>query len=463
MRAFIAIIGVVAYAFVLPSSGHAQPQASTAEQVAEVRIHGNHTTPDVEIIKLTGITLGESVTADTLTRVTKRLRDSGRFKDVDVLKRYRSLADASQVSLIVIVHEYPNVDPGIPGAPLPPVPGPIRRLLSQTMFLPIVSYSEGYGFTYGGRASFVDVFGDGGRVSVPLTWGGTRRAAVELEKTFDDESRVSRVLSRVTGGAGIQRRENPHFELPDTRQQIWGRVDKDLFRSLRVGGGASWTDVGYGLREVPSTRLDDRFTAVGADLTVDTRHDPIFPRNAVYAQASWERLNFARAAGGGGTIRLGDAVADRVARNFDSGPSINRYRNEARGYLGMFGQSVLAVRALHQRVDRPLPPYEQPLLGGASTLRGHAAGSFVGDNLFASSVELRVPLSSPMGVGRLGISAFADAGAVYDHGVRLRDASFHQGFGGGVFMLATLFQLNLDVAYGVDNKVRVHFMTGFSF
>ena len=55
------------------------------------------------------------------------------------------------------------------------------------MFLPIVSYSEGYGFTYGARASFVDVLGEGGRVSVPLTWGGTRRAAVEIEKTFDDD------------------------------------------------------------------------------------------------------------------------------------------------------------------------------------------------------------------------------------------------------------------------------------
>ena len=449
MRTFMAILGVLAYTFVCSPNASAQTastqaagqgaSAQAAEQVAEVRIHGNHTTPDVEIIKLTGITLGESVTAETLSLVTKRLRDSGRFRDVDVLKRYRSLTDASQVSLIVIVHEYPNVDPGIPGAPLPPVPGPIRRLMSQTMFLPIVTYSEGYGFTYGGRAAFVDVLGEGGRVSVPLTWGGTRRAAVELEKTFDDESRVSRVFSRLSGGAGIQRRENPFFELPDTRQQVWGRIDKDLVRGLRVGGGASWTDVGYGLKDVPSTRLDDRFTTVSADLTVDTRHDPIFPRNAVYAQTGWERLNF------------------------DSGPSINRYRNEARGYLGVYGQSVLAVRALHQRVDAPLPPYEQPLLGGASILRGHAAGSFVGDNLFASSVELRVPLSSPMGIGRLGISAFADAGAVYNHGVKLRDATFHQGFGGGVFMLATLFQLNLDVAYGVDNKVRVHLMTGFSF
>jgi outer membrane protein assembly factor BamA len=442
-----ALVLMCAFLFLIQSrsEAHQQPSANApvnapgGEHVAEVRIHGNHTTPDDAVIKLTGITLGDPVTAETLPQVAQRLRDSGRFKDVDVLKRYRSLADPSQVSLIVVVHEYPSVDPGIPGAPLPPVPGPIRRLLSQSMFLPIISYAEGYGFTYGARASFVDVLGEGGRISVPLTWGGTRRAALEIEKTFDDDMPMSRVFSRVQAGAGISRRENPHFELPDTRQQIWGRVDKDLLRELRVGGGVSWTDVGFGLKETPSTRLDNRFTTVGVDVTVDTRHDPIFPRNAVYAQAGWERLNFS------------------------DGPSINRYRNEARGYLGVIGQSVLAVRALHQRVDRPLPLYEQALLGGASLLRGFHAGSFAGDNLFASSVELRVPLSSPMNVGRLGVSAFADMGAVYGHGVRLRDTTLHKGVGGGVFMLATLFQLNLDVAYGIDNKVRVHFMTGFQF
>lgn len=437
----LVLVPLLATVFARPAFAQAVGQTAepVVEKVAEVRIHGNHATPDEEVIKLTGITLGDSVTADTLPQVTKRLRDSGRFKDVDVLKRYRSLSDASQVSLIVIVHEYPSIDPGIPGAPLPPVPGPIRRLMSQSMFLPILSYAEGYGFTYGARASFVDVMGEGGRVSVPLTWGGTRRAAVELEKTFDDESPVSRVFSRLSGGAGISRRENPHFDLPDTRQQVWGRIDKDIIRELRIGGGAGWTDVGYGLRDVPATRLDDRFTTVGADLTVDTRHDPIFPRNAVYAQTGWERLTF------------------------NSGPSINRYRNEARGYLGVFGQTVLAVRALHQRVDRPLPPYEKPLLGGASILRGHRAGAFAGDNLFASTVELRVPFSSAMGIGRMGVSAFADMGAAYDHGVRLRDATFQRGYGAGFFTLAPVVQLNLDVAYGVDNKVRVHFRTGFSF
>jgi hypothetical protein len=431
MRTFILVLGLVC-------CGIATAGAQVVEHVAEVRIHGNHTTADADIVKLTGVTLGDPFTAETVTLVARRLRDSDRFKDVDVLKRYRSIADPSQVSLIVIVHEYPSAEPVLPGVPLP-VPSPIRRLLDQTMFMPIVGFTEGYGFTYGARASFVDVLGEGGRISVPLTWGGARRAAVEVEKTFDDEMPMSRVLSRIQGGAGVTRRVNPHFDIPDRRQQVWGRVDKDLLRELRIGGGLTWTDIGFGRSELPLERVDTRFTTVGADVTLDTRHDPVFPRNAVYAQTGWERLNFS------------------------AGPTVNRYRNEARGYLGVFGQTVLAARALHQRVDAPLPIYEQALLGGASLLRGHRAGAFAGDNLFASSVELRVPLSSPMGISRLGITIFADAGAAYDHGVRLRDAAFHRGFGVGVFSLASVIQLNLDVAYGIDNKVRVHFRTGFQF
>ena len=52
------------------------------------------------------------------------------------------------------------------------------------MFLPIVSFADGYGFTYGGRVSTVDLLGIDERLSVPLTWGGTRRAALEFERPF---------------------------------------------------------------------------------------------------------------------------------------------------------------------------------------------------------------------------------------------------------------------------------------
>ena len=52
------------------------------------------------------------------------------------------------------------------------------------MFMPLLTYADGYGFTYGGRATFADVLGKRGRLTVPLTWGGVRRAAIEGEKRF---------------------------------------------------------------------------------------------------------------------------------------------------------------------------------------------------------------------------------------------------------------------------------------
>jgi outer membrane protein assembly factor BamA len=414
----------------------ARAQQTPPEVVAEIRVHGNHTTPDEEVIKLTGIAVGQPVTADTIAEVAKRLRASHRFDEVEVRKRYRSLTDLSQIAVIVLVQEYPTGAPGIPmpGVPHVPIPGPLRRIRNALMLMPILSYQDGYGFTYGGRASFVDLIGKEGRISVPLTWGGTRRAAVEIEKGFKRGP-----LSRITGGAAIARRENPHFDLPDLRNQLWAAADREIVDGLRVGVHGGWTDVGFGHRSDPLTRLDDRFTTFGTDVIVDTRHDPVFPRNAIYARAAWDRVNFTHWS------------------------TVNRYQTEVRGYVGLIGQTVLSVRARSERADGPLPPYEQPLLGGASTLRGFRAGAFAGDNLFTSSAELRIPLTSPMNVGRLGVSVFTDAGAVYNDGQRLRDATFQRGVGAGLFFLATIFQLNIDVAHGLDGGTRVHVMTGFSF
>ena len=73
------------------------------------------------------------------------------------------------------------------------------------------------------------------------------------------------------------------------------------------------------------------YVNVGADVTVDTRVDPTYPRNAIYATAGWEQLRF------------------------DGGASVGRLRTEARGYVGLFGQSVLSLRARYHRADAPLP------------------------------------------------------------------------------------------------------------
>jgi hemolysin activation/secretion protein len=172
---------------------------------------------------------------------------------------------------------------------------------------------------------------------------------------------------------------------------------------------------------------------------LDTRTNPAFPRNAVVASAGW--------------------------RVFDpeQGPPVNRYHVNAQGYLGLIGSTVLVVGAVTETADQPLPPYEKGLIGGVPTLRGFRAGSFVGDNIAAGSIELRMPYHSPMHMGQSGFTVFADAATAYDHGTRLSDAAFHCGVGAGWYLRVPLVSLNLDVAYGFDSGTRAHVTAGLRF
>jgi hemolysin activation/secretion protein len=143
---------------------------------------------------------------------------------------------------------------------------------------------------------------------------------------------------------------------------------------------------------------------------------------------------------------------------------INRYTTDARGYLGIVRQAVLAAHVQYSTADRTLPSYEPLLLGGGSNLRGFNAGTYDGDRLLATSAELRVPITSVLSGAKLGVLAFVDAGKVYDAGQRASDAGWHRSAGGGVFLIAAIVRLNLDVAHGLrDGRTRVHLGMGFSF
>ena len=151
---------------------------------------------------------------------------------------------------------------------------------------------------------------------------------------------------------------------------------------------------------------------------------------------------------------------DRVM--FDAGHA-NQKKLDARGYVGLFGQMVLAVRGLSVTTDSALPIYEHNLLGGAPNLRGYEAGYQAGDNLGAASVELRIPITSPLNVGRFGVKAFVDWGTVYAVGDKLADQSFERGIGGGVYLHLTIVSLSLDVARSDTGNTRFHFGMGVTF
>jgi outer membrane protein assembly factor BamA len=400
------------------------PQAR--ETIAEIRVHGNATLSDEAVLKLAGIAIGTPLDVAGTDVIEKRLRDSGRFDEVQVRKRYRTLA-MDEIALVLIVHERPGVSST--GEP----PSVLRRIRSRLMFFPILYYDDGYGWTYGGQTAAVDALGKGTRLSVPLSWGATKRAAIEADRTFK-----SGPLTRLTGTFGITQRENPHFGVDDRRTAVRARAERRLFNLVTLGGELGRTRITF----LPAR---ESFWTTGADATVDTRRDPSFPSDAVLASVAWTRLNPIGAA------------------SFGGGTSVDRYRLDGRAFKRLFGQNVIAVRAEYDSASAPLPQYEQWLLGGSS-LRGVRSGAFAGDQRFLWSAELRAPFSSPFSVGRVGFNVFVDGGVTAPYGERIWDQPRHKSAGAGLFLIATVLQLNLDVSRSIDGKsTRVHFGTGFTF
>lgn len=418
------VVALLALGHVAAARQAVAPQAGApAEMLAEVRVHGNYATPDAEVLRLAGLTIGQPIDAAAIEAAVRRLKESGQFDDVEIRKRYRSLEPGGDVALVIVVREHPLPDQ----KPGPAALRPFRRLWASGMVMPILGYEDGYGFTYGARVSFIDALGRGSRISVPASWGGTRRAAVEITRPL-----FRGPFDQLVGGVSVSGRTNPFYQLDENREDAWIGASRRLSDHLRAGGQFGFGHVLFGA-------IDEQVASYGADVTFDTRRDPVFPRNAVFASAGWERLQPSHSA------------------------SVDRFRVDARAYRGLIGQSVLSLRVQYDGADGPQPLYARNLLGGAGSLRGYRAGSFSGDNLLGASAELRIPLSSPMGIGRFGVSLFSDTGTVWDAGERLSESRFRVGGGAGVFLLASLFQVSLDVGVRQGWGTRVHFTTGLQF
>ena len=83
--------------------------------------------------------------------------------------------------------------------------------------------------------------------------------------------------------------------------------------------------------------------------------------------------------------------------------------------------------------------------------------------MVTGSLELRMPLSSPLSVGKLGVSVFVDTGKAYDKGEQFADQPFKTGIGGGVWLTLAAFRMGLSVAHGLGADTRVNFGAGITF
>jgi outer membrane protein assembly factor BamA len=424
LRALVIVAVVVI--FVIPA--YAQD-----EKIAEIRIHGNHTTPDGDILTLSGLARGQSSTDPELRTAERKLKETGRFENVEIRRRYLSISDPSQILIMIVVDEHPAVT----ASNL--TPGPMAKFAKMQMYLPILKHVDGYGMTYGVRVAFADALGDRSRVSVPLTWGGERRVGVEGERLFDGP------ISVLRGGVSLFRRVNPHFVQPDTRQEARVEAERTLTDWLRVGAGARVANVSFG------DAYDARHTAGGLHAVIDTRIDPSFPRNAVHARLGWERLAFSPEPSGAAGAPI-----------FPSGHA-DRWLTDVRGYVGIGGSRVLALRGQLAHSNAALPFAEQTLLGGSDSLRGYRTGYRAGDNMAAGTIEIRQPLNSPLSAGRFGVKAFVDAGTTWAAGGRMGDQPFDRGIGGGIYFGIGPFMMDLDVAKPEEGRPRAHFGMGVTF
>jgi outer membrane protein assembly factor BamA len=395
-----------------PAGASILQSAAAHEIVATIQVHGNTATPDEEIRTLAGVQVGMTVPPTLADDVAARLRATKRFERVEVLKRFASIDDPSQIALVIIVDEGAvHIEMTGDAAHATKV---VKNSGPRFLFLPLFSIEDGYGVTFGGQFALPNPVGANSRLSFPLTWGGTKQAAAELDKSI-----ASGPIDRVLVEGSVSRRTNPFYQQDDDREHVSIRGEKLIAPHLRAGADAAWQHDTF-------ADLSDSFATYGADVVLDTRLDPVLARNAVYARAGVQHLTL----------------------------GVNRWDVDARGYVGLFGQSIVALRAMRDGADAPLPPYLKPLLGGMANVRGFAAGSSAGDNLVAYSAELILPLTSPLKVGKVGVSVFTDRGTVWDYGQRLSDQTYAVGYGGSIWFSAAFLRLNFAVAHGVGSSTR---------
>ena len=82
-------IAALAAALALAEAAAAQPAptAPGVAPIAEIRVHGNHSTPDAEVIAVSGLAVGQASGESDLDAARERLRASGRFQSTEIRRR----------------------------------------------------------------------------------------------------------------------------------------------------------------------------------------------------------------------------------------------------------------------------------------------------------------------------------------------------------------------------------------
>lgn len=176
----------------VPAQATVARQSAGTETIVDIRFHGNYSIVDEDLLEATGVDIGDPLSAATLELIKQRLENHEGVGSVEIRKRYRSMTNTDDVVLLILIEEHVGVT-------------------EKFMFLPMFTWTDEYSVTYGARFTWIDVLGINEHLSIPLTRGGEKQVRAELTCDLDKPA-----ITRIDGGFGILRRQNPHYEIDDT-------------------------------------------------------------------------------------------------------------------------------------------------------------------------------------------------------------------------------------------------------
>ena len=257
------------------------------------------------------------------------------------------------------------------------------------MFLPILNYDDGYGFTYGGRFSTIGLFGGGERDVRAADWGGTRRG-----RRGGSNVQVRAADARRSRRFGISAAREP--PLRDRRST--GHLDGQGRAQLRRPGARRRRHVAGHCRLRRASRIGSG--PVGADIALDTRGDPALPAQRRPASAP-----------AGTTLHVRGVQPNRG----------NRYVHRCEG-LSWRDPAGSACRPRAVRHGRRAGPDLRTAAARRrlSTCAASTPERSTAIGLLTASAELRVPITSVLNGSKLGLTAFMDAGKALEVGESFR-------------------------------------------
>ncbi len=393
-----------------------QNSPDTLLRVRQVVVEGNETTKDFVILREMKLKRGEKLSRETIEHDQKRIYSLQLFNKVDI--NYSAEGDEA----IVRVH----VDERWYFFPFP---------ILGFRYRDINNLYYGAGVVHNNfRGRNEKLFG-----SFALGFDRWARITYQNPKLTDDDD----IFFGITGAIAKVRNLSETSGFNDQTNMVAGITLGKRFGLYQLLSG--WLNYDVWQFSDPRAQTDsssgrDAFITLGAAYVIDQRDLREYPTDGFYLSISAAKYGFGESDVNifryGYDIRLYNPVGDDISLN-------------ARSFANFVGGGIV-------------PTYRHVYFGYDERIRGYFKDVLEGENIFGSSVEVRVQLLKPhyytfpyallpeFAVWRYALYAavFADVGKTWYRNERVLDDPWYAGYGAGLhFLLPYSFILRTEYAF----------------